>query len=190
MRMDEAEHGGNRGVGWVAIAAGAAMGLGAYYFLRSAGTRREHAGFHGAPDPYLTESITINAPLERVYDAWRNLESIGFMHGTTITGSRQHEMYEWRTDSGAVGRVEFRHAPGGRGTEVHVHLERGAVRTGGKVTRMFGLATDQQIKEDLRRFKQLIETGELMLSDGPGLRRPAQPAPGAEAAAAYAGVPR
>lgn len=189
MRTDEADHGGKRGVGLAVAAAGAAMGLGAYYLLRSARAGRKHE-LHGAPDPYLMESITINAPLERVYDAWRNLESIGFMHGAEITASREHEMYEWRSPRGAVGRVEFRRAPGQRGTEVHVHLERGAVRPGGKVTRMFGLALDQQIREDLRRFKQLLETGELTLSDGPGLRRPAQPPASVEEVTSYAGVAR
>jgi uncharacterized membrane protein len=139
------------------------------------------------PDPYLSEALTINQPIERVYEAWSNLSSVGFMQGVEITGSREPEMYEWQAPSGAVGRVEFRTAPGQRGTEVHVHLKRGAVRPGGKVVRMLSIAPDQQIREDLRRFKQLLETGELTLSDGPGLNRPAQPASSGGRAPAFAG---
>ena len=56
--------------------------------------------------------------------------------------------------------VRFEPAPAARGTEVHLS---GGGRKG-------------VIREELRRFKQLIETGEIALSDGPSLWRPAQPA--------------
>jgi hypothetical protein len=55
--------------------------------------------------------------------------------------------------------VRFEPAPGARGTEVYVA----------------GGGPKSTIREELRRFKQLIETGEIPLSDGPGLWRPAQP---------------
>lgn len=188
MRTDESE----RRVGWKTVAAGAAVGVGAYYLLRTrASERHRHRGdTSGLPEPYLTESLTINQPIERVYEAWRNLESVGFTRGTEITESREHDMCAWRTASGAVGRVEFRRAPGARGTEVHVHLEREAAPSGGKLARVLGMAPDQQIREDLRRFKQLLETGELTLSDGPGLSRPARPASSATDITAFAGVER
>jgi len=31
------------------------------------------------------------------------------------------------------------------------------------------------VREELRKFKQRLETGEIPISDGPGLSRPAQP---------------
>jgi len=40
---------------------------------------------------------------------------------------------------------------------------------------LFGEEPSQQIHEDLHRFKQLLETGEISRSDGPSLRRPARP---------------
>jgi uncharacterized membrane protein len=187
MTTVESDRGGTRGVGWMTLAAGAAVGVGVYYLLRSTESQRQRAELTGIPDPYLTESMTINQPIERVYDAWCNLASVGFMQDVEITGSRQHEMYEWQAPSGAVGRVEFRTAPGQRGTEVHVHLERGAVRSGGKIARMLSIAADQQIRVDLRRFKQLLEAGELTLSDGPGLSRPAQPASSGDQPPVYVG---
>jgi hypothetical protein len=55
--------------------------------------------------------------------------------------------------------VRFEPAPGARGTEVHLS---GGGSTG-------------TIREELRRFKQRLETGEVLLSDGPGLARPARP---------------
>ena len=55
--------------------------------------------------------------------------------------------------------IRFEPAPGARGTEVHLS---GGGSTGA-------------IREELRRFKQRLETGEIPRSDGPGLSRPAQP---------------
>jgi uncharacterized membrane protein len=185
--MDESD----RGVGWLTVAAGAAVGVGAYYLLRSRQAERPASHYRaGQPDPYFTESMTINQPIERIYDAWRNLESLGFMRGAEITESREQELCAWRSPSGAVGRVEFRRAPGARGTEVRVHLEPERSASTNKLARLLGMAPDQQIREELRRFKQLLETGELTLSDGPGLWRPAQPATRAEEVTAFAGVDR
>jgi len=64
--------------------------------------------------------------------------------------------------------VTFRDAPGDRGTEIHVELERGAPR--GKlreaVQKVVGSASLAKVKDDLRRFKQRAETGELPRSEG------------------------
>jgi len=114
----------------------------------------------------IREAITINRSLAEVYSAWRNANSPTFIsREKEITGGREHEWIAWRSadesDVEQSGTVRFEHAPGGRGTEVHVEV--------------FGAATRQQIRDELRRFKQLLETGEIPVSDGPGLRRPAQP---------------
>jgi uncharacterized membrane protein len=61
-----------------------------------------------------------------------------------------------------VGTVRFRELPNGRGTEVRVRLEYmppGGI-VGVAVAQLFKILTEQQLKEDLRRFKQIIETGE------------------------------
>jgi len=78
----------------------------------------------------------------------------------------------WRSLDGAdvpnSGEVRFLPAPGGRGTEVHVTLSYqmpgGAV--GKAVAKYFGEEPSQQLDDDLRRFKQVIETGEVVRSDG------------------------
>ena len=65
------------------------------------------------------------------------------------------------------GSVRLAPAPGGRGTEVRVEVEyrppAGAV--GASVARLLGEDAEQQLKDDLRRFKQAIETGEVVRSD-------------------------
>ena len=55
--------------------------------------------------------------------------------------------------------VRFEPAPGARGTEVHLS----------------GGGSKGTIREELRRFKAWVETGEVQVSDGPGLWRAAQP---------------
>jgi uncharacterized membrane protein len=66
------------------------------------------------------------------------------------------------------GSVAFTPAPGGDGTEVRVELSYdppgGAL---GKVAaKLFGEEPQQQISDDLRRLKQVLETGEVVLSEG------------------------
>jgi uncharacterized membrane protein len=83
-----------------------------------------------------------------------------------ITDERQNESISWRSVPGSdvenMGTVRFHPASGGRGTEVHVALEYsppgGSV--GAVVAKLFGEEPDQQIREDLRHFKQVLETGE------------------------------
>ena len=84
----------------------------------------------------------------------------------------------WRSADGSRidnrGSVEFSAAPGGRGTEVRVRISYRvpAGRLGRAVARYFGEEPHQQLDDDLRRLKQVLETGEVMRSDGaPGGKR-------------------
>ncbi len=78
----------------------------------------------------------------------------------------------WHSLDGAdvpnSGQVRFVPAPGGRGTEVHVTLSYdlpgGALAKA--AARYFGEEPSQQLDDDLRRFKQVIETGEVIRSEG------------------------
>lgn len=78
----------------------------------------------------------------------------------------------WRSLRGAsvdnAGSVRFVPAPGNRGTEVRVVLDYvpPAGRAGALVARMFGKNPRQQILEDLRHFKQVMEAGEIPTTKG------------------------
>jgi uncharacterized membrane protein len=91
---------------------------------------------------------------------------------TEITDDTAEELIAWRSVEGsdvpAAGRVRFQPAPGGCGTEVHVAVEYRppAGRIGSAVSKLLGESPDQQIRDDLRRFKQVMETGEVVRSDG------------------------
>jgi uncharacterized membrane protein len=77
---------------------------------------------------------------------------------------------EYRPDyiDGADAAVTFQDAPGDRGTEIVVDLDESA--RGGKVgelvTKLVGKEPLAKVKDDLRRFKAHVETGEIPRSDG------------------------
>jgi uncharacterized membrane protein len=89
-----------------------------------------------------------------------------------VYNSKDNEMIAWRTlenaDVASAGSVHFEPAAGGRGTVVRVVLKYDppAGKLGAFVARLFGENPEQQIDEDLRRFKQLIETGEVATNEG------------------------
>lgn len=84
-----------------------------------------------------------------------------------------NELIAWRSLAGAdvdnAGSVRFVDAPGeGRGTEVRVVLDYipPAGLLGKWVAMAFGEAPETSVKEDLRRFKQLMEAGEIPTIEG------------------------
>lgn len=78
----------------------------------------------------------------------------------------------WRSLPGALvhneGTVNFEPGPANRGTLVRVNLQyRPPAGTAGSViAKLFGAEPQLQIPEDLRRFKRLVETGEVPTTDG------------------------
>src|SRR6266550_1959211 len=82
------------------------------------------------------------------------------------------ELIAWRTLPGSqlvsAGSVMFKRAAGGRGTEVRVRLQYDppAGKVGATVAWLLGHEPAQAIREDLRRFKQLMEAGEVPTIEG------------------------
>ncbi|HEU0130427.1 MAG TPA: SRPBCC family protein [Mycobacteriales bacterium] len=89
-----------------------------------------------------------------------------------ITDDSPNRLIAWRSvpsaDVANSGSVRFAAAPGGRGTEIRVELDYDM--PGGKlgtlVAKLFGEEPEQQVRDDLRRCKQVLETGEVVVSDG------------------------
>jgi uncharacterized membrane protein len=119
-----------------------------------------------------------------------------------ITEDVPSERISWRSLEGAMvensGTVSFVPAPGDRGTEIHLELryEPPGGAFGATIAKLFGEEPAIQVKDDLRRFKQIVETGEIVRSDGSpeGIlarrtvkQRPAMPLPDEELAAAGIG---
>ncbi|MBC8103008.1 MAG: DUF2892 domain-containing protein [Cytophagales bacterium] len=78
----------------------------------------------------------------------------------------------WRSTENAdipnTGSVSFKPATGGRGTVLKVNLEYlpPAGILGMAVAKLFGEEPNQQVSDDLRRFKSLMEAGEIPTVEG------------------------
>ena len=101
-----------------------------------------------------------------------------------IVEDRPGELISWRTvgrddDIQHSGSVSFISAPDDRGTEVHVELsyDPPGGKLGVTLAKLFGEEPGQQIADDLHRFKQMLEVGEVIRSEaspegsGQGIRR-------------------
>jgi len=88
-----------------------------------------------------------------------------------ITSDIENERIGWKSIEGSEipnsGVVEFRPTTN-RGTELRVVLtyEPPAGELGALVAKLFGEEPNGQVREDLRRFKQLMESGTIMTVDG------------------------
>jgi uncharacterized membrane protein len=125
----------------------------------------------------------------RSSDARRSWWTAGSSEGVSvaweveIVEDRPNELISWRTigvsDLTGQGVVEFRPAPGGRGTEVRANIsyEPPGGAFGAKIARIFRDVPGVTIENQLNVFKQILETGEEVRSDASIHRgpHPAQP---------------
>ncbi|HYC04023.1 MAG TPA: SRPBCC family protein [Azospirillaceae bacterium] len=88
-----------------------------------------------------------------------------------VTDEQENRRIAWRaveqSDVPNWGHVEFREAPGGRGTEVHavIRYEPPAGALGRAIAKILGEEPQVQMREDLNRFKRLMETGDADTGD-------------------------
>lgn len=84
-----------------------------------------------------------------------------------IVEERQNALLAWRSLPGAdlenTGTVRFRALPNQRGTEVWVRMQYAPPggSAGAALGRLMQSFTERQLQEDLRRFKQILEAGEV-----------------------------
>ena len=87
-----------------------------------------------------------------------------------VINETENQLLAWKSLPGSdvvtAGSVNFDRVRGGRSTQVTVNLQYAPPvgRAGAAVAWLFGRAPSQTIREDLRRFKQLMEAGELAQS--------------------------
>jgi hypothetical protein len=93
-------------------------------------------------------AITVHRPPDEVRELW--------------------ERSGHRPPSADGATVTFTPSPGDRGTEIHVALERSAPggRVGEAVQKLATAGPLARLKDELRRFKQVAETGEVTRSEG------------------------
>lgn len=118
--------------------------------------------------PHL-ESVT---PIDAIRSRWvaRGPAESRLTWDAEIVADEPGALIAWRSIEGAdvdnAGSIRFTPAPADRGTEVKVLLSYAppAGSAGGAVATALGQGADRLVREDLRRFKQRMETGELATS--------------------------
>ncbi len=114
--------------------------------VRTTGDRTSHwvaCGPGGARIEWDAE-IQNDLPNQRI--AWRSLPTSMFCN---------------------AGSVDFERAPGDRGTIIRVQMDYGQpFRTLGSAAKLIGKDPEQMIRKELRRFKQVIETGQVITTEG------------------------
>lgn len=110
--------------------------------------------------------------VERVTDTLSRWRAKG-PAGTTVEWNAEiinevrNQVIGWKSIEGSdvvsAGSVNFDDAGAGRGTRVRVHLQYSPPggKLGAAFAKLFGRDAATEIREDLRRFKQLVETGEI-----------------------------
>lgn len=127
-------------------------------------------------------SVRASGP-NRLHWTAKGPAGLEFHWDAEIVDDRKHERIAWRSLAGgdieSNGSVEFRPAPGQRGTEVTMELRYDPPGGGivERLAKLFGKALEVQIERDLRAFKQIMEVGEVVHSDasihrGPHPARP------------------
>ena len=114
--------------------------------------------------------------VERVTDTisrWRAQGPAGVVEWEAeINNAVPNKVIGWRSlenaDVVSAGSVNFDDAGYGRGTRVTVHLQYSPPggKVGASIARLFGKDAETEIRQDLRRFKQLVETGEVPTTHG------------------------
>jgi uncharacterized membrane protein len=197
------------------LVAAAVVGIAALDLFTSQQYTRGEGATAGKQDQAIRiqECITVNRPIEEVYEFWRDFRNLPRFMGRLLSvqpigEQRWHlvvkgpagaavewdleivqdvpnEVIAWRSlgsqQGGSGGSIRFVAAPGGRGTEVHLRMMLDLPVPGGRLAmtigKLLGKDPAQQVRNDLRRFKQIMETGEVVHSDAsiyPGMH-PAQP---------------
>jgi uncharacterized membrane protein len=115
------------------------------------------------------ESVVMIDPLRSHWKVKGPADSI-VEWDSVITEDIPGQLISWTsTEDASVpnsGRIEFRDSSNGRGTVVTATItyDPPATRLGALVAKAFGREPKVQARRDLRRFKQLMETGEVPVS--------------------------
>jgi uncharacterized membrane protein len=122
----------------------------------------------------VEEAITISRPRGEVYAFWRQVANLPALAGSVLEVLREEpeETLAWRVlREGRLvhfGSLALRDAPGGRGTMVAARLE--YAPSGGSLgtalAHIMGHSPQRLVAENLRRARQLLETGVIATTEG------------------------
>lgn len=125
--------------------------------------------------PHITEVRPIGG--ERTHWTAKGPAGTTFEWDGEMTQEVANEVLEWHSLPGAqvrnAGRLRLSPAPADRGTEVEVMLryEPPGGMLGSAFAKLFRREPTQEVREGLRKLRQLLETGEIPTVDGQSAAR-------------------
>jgi uncharacterized membrane protein len=187
---------GTKRRGWDSLAAVVCGGTLLYMAATGRNALYRNLGIHmvrtttGRQRCEVIRSMTINRPIGELFAFWRDLRSVEVLSEkrshwkakgpaglsveweAEIVNEKPDALIAWQSCEGSSvpnwGVVRFTPAPGRRGTEISVQLEYEPIAgaTGVALAKLFGEEPSQQIEEDLRRLKRMMEAGEIPTTAG------------------------
>lgn len=122
---------------------------------------------------HVEKVMTINRPIENFAHFQQDFDSTDQGPAARTTLQEIPKTWDaWRTLKDTVvaygGHVSFEQAPDGRGTQVRISLSYTPPvgKVGNTVNKLLGKSPKWQVTEDLRRFKAMMEAGEVPTIDG------------------------
>ena len=123
--------------------------------------------------PKFTEHLKEVRQTDQKHSHWKHEGVAGFKAewDAEIVNEEPDSLIAWKTigqaDVHSAGSVRFFQTED-RGTEVRVVMDYlfPAGKAGAMVAKLFGKEPGQQVREDLRKFKQLMESGEIPTTEG------------------------
>jgi uncharacterized membrane protein len=120
------------------------------------------------------KSVRTDPDSEGLRSHWVALAPLGreIEWDSEVTEEQENEYLAWKSLPGSLvestGSVHFSDAPGGRGTVLTVSMQYNppAGSMGAAFAKLFGEEPSQQVHDDLRHFKQMMETGEIASVEG------------------------
>jgi uncharacterized membrane protein len=113
------------------------------------------------------ESITVRDD-QRSHWVARGPLGARFEWDAEIINDKPSELIAWRSlpcsEVETAGSVHFRQAPGGTEVRVEMKYNPPAGKVGATIAKMLGQAPEQEIDQDMRCLKELIETGKIQTS--------------------------
>jgi uncharacterized membrane protein len=113
----------------------------------------------------ITGTVTINRSADAVIDAWRTLESVP----ESLSSLELLEDLETRQPSAAISFREL--TRGGCEIAVSIAYDDATGPAAAALRKLTGKSPSAHLHEDLRKFKALVETGEIPIGATPSGRR-------------------
>ena len=122
--------------------------------------------------PQFMEHLEVVAMREQGISHWvaKGPAGVNVEWDARIINEIEHKLIAWQSLEGSTistaGSVNFDETEHGTSVRVHLQYNPPGGRVGAAIARLFGEEPSQTVREDLRRFKQLMETGEIPTTDG------------------------